>query len=251
MKKVLKLTSVLTFVFLLGFGILIGNGNVKAAAAKKQVTIHVKDSVNWGAVNVYTYDGDGELAGEWPGKAMNLKDGWYNYTFTTSSELNLVFNHDKDGDGKADEQTNNVEHVKNTQSEYWVEITPGDGKKNELGAEIKFLATLSKTDPVASTVTKVNKPSKVTVKQMKKNGKKYLSVTYKAVKNANGYEVYVRSNHNKSFKLVRTIKNGKTTTCKIKLEKQKKVTVKIRAFQKDHNKKVFSKFSSNKKVTIK
>lgn len=147
MKKVLRYVSIIALVLFIGVGIAIG-ANSASAASKKTVTIHVKNSVNWKKVCVYTYDGDGELAGSWPGKAMKknkLNKGWVDYTFKTSSELNLVFNNGS----KRGAQTNDIKHVKNNKKEYWITITGGSKAKNDMGVSVSGKAKLLKKKPAS------------------------------------------------------------------------------------------------------
>ena len=97
--------------------------NVKAAS---KVTIHVKDSYDWGAMNIYNWGDAGEIFGAWMGEAMESEgDNWYVKTIETDYILNLVFNVDKDNDGQSDAQSSNVDGIDPAGGEYWIVLEGG------------------------------------------------------------------------------------------------------------------------------
>lgn len=97
--------------------------NVKAA---NKVTIHVQDTQNWGAVNIYNWGDAGEIFGAWMGEAMESEgDNWYVKTVESDYILKLVLTVDTNGDGQTDAQTGNVDDIDPAGGEYWIVIESG------------------------------------------------------------------------------------------------------------------------------
>ncbi|BBF43207.1 hypothetical protein lbkm_1894 [Lachnospiraceae bacterium KM106-2] len=157
-KKIFQYVSVVAFVFMLGIGVMLASNTV-SAASKRSVTVHVKNSIGWKKICIYNYDGDGEIAGSWPGTAMK-KDknnkGWYTYTFKTSSELNIVFN----SGTKKGPQTNDIKHVKNNKKDVWVQISRGSKDKNDMGVAVAGKAKKLKKAPASYKKTATKKTTK-------------------------------------------------------------------------------------------
>jgi LPXTG-motif cell wall-anchored protein len=101
----------------------------EVSAATTKVVVHVQDGQNWGSMNVYDWGDKGELAGAWPGSAMESEgDGWYVYTFETEVDLNLVF-----CAAAGTPQSSNIEGLSKDAGEVWVTIG-GAGEANDMGA---------------------------------------------------------------------------------------------------------------------
>ena len=113
---------------------------------------------------------------------------------------------------------------------------------------------------VKPTVKPTKKPTKTTtvkvaaVKGVKvKNAKKLKAVvSWKKVSKASGYEVYRATKKKGSFKKIATIKKGSVVKyTNKKLKKKKSYFFKVRAYRVSGKKKVYGKYSSTVKVTIK
>ncbi len=82
--------------------------------------------------------------------------------------------------------------------------------------------------------------------------KKSVKLTWKKVSGANGYVIYRSTKKNKGFKKIKTITKAKTVKyTNKKLKKGKTYYFKIRAYKTVNGKKVYSKYTSVKKVKIK
>ena len=107
-------------------------------------------------------------------------------------------------------------------------------------------AKKNNTKPAAKVVA----PKKAVVKNVKALGKKKVKITVKKTsEKINGYEIILSVKRNfKNAKKVITKKNVITVS---KLKAGKKYYVKVRAFKKVGNKKVYGNYSTVKKVTVK
>lgn len=108
-----------------------------------------------------------------------------------------------------------------------------------------------KTVEVKTVVVKT--PKQASVKSVKNNKKRSLTVKWKKIKGANGYEVkYARNKKFTKGKKVKTVKSGKKASLTIKKLKKKTYFVKVRAYTLDTNgKKVYGDWSKVKSVKIK
>ena len=95
-------------------------------------------------------------------------------------------------------------------------------------------------------------PAKVTKVKAVNKSKKTAKITWKKVTGASGYRVYRATKKNGKYKLVKTIKKNKTVTYTNKnLKKGKKYYYKVRAYKTVRKKKVFGKYSSIVRVSVK
>lgn len=78
-----------------------------------------------------------------------------------------------------------------------------------------------------------------------------VTVSWKKIKGAKGYKVYVSNKKKGKYKVKATIKKAKKTKCTIKLKKGKKYFIKVCAYEKVQKKTVCGKYSKIKKVNIK
>lgn len=94
----------------------------------------------------------------------------------------------------------------------------------------------------------VTAPSKPTIKSAKNNKKKTVTLTWKKVKNAKGYDVQYATNEafSKKSKLTKS-----TKVVIKKLKKKKTYSFRVRAYVLDGKTKVYSKWSKVKRVKIK
>ena len=82
-------------------------------------------------------------------------------------------------------------------------------------------------------------------------GSRDITITWKDVKNADGYQIFMRTGEDGAFDLVRTIENGKTTTCTVTKKYAETYTIRVAAFQsgKKGKPEVFGNYSGEKSVT--
>ncbi len=97
-----------------------------------------------------------------------------------------------------------------------------------------------------TTKTATPKISKLSTKSKK------VTVNWKKVSGASGYEVYMSTSKNGKYSKVKTIKNGKTVKyTKSSLKKNKKYYFKIRTYRTINGQKVYSSYSSVKNIKVK
>lgn len=102
-----------------------------------------------------------------------------------------------------------------------------------------------------SVAVNVSKPKKV-ANVKAKAGKKQMTVTWKRDKNAKGYQItYAQKKNFKKAKNVAITKNKTTKKVIKKLKAGKKYYVKVRAYKKSGNKKVYGAYSKVKTVKVK
>ena len=82
-------------------------------------------------------------------------------------------------------------------------------------------------------------------------GKKQAKITWKKVAGATGYEVYMSTSKNGSYKKIKTATSKSTSYSKTKLTKGKKYFFKVKAYSKINGKKVYSNWSAVKNVKVK
>ena len=104
------------------------------------------------------------------------------------------------------------------------------------------------TDTSTKTEKKLAKVSGVKLKRKKKNKVK---ITWKSVKGATGYQIYVSTNKGKKYKKVKTISAKKKRSYTYTGKKGKTVYVKIRAYKKTNGKTTYGTFSKVKKIKVK
>ncbi|MBO4863577.1 MAG: DUF4832 domain-containing protein [Eubacterium sp.] len=108
--------------------------------------------------------------------------------------------------------------------------------------------------PSEAVQEKVKAPSKVKLKSVKNKKKKKLTVKWKKIKAADGYEIQysLKKLNKKNQKKIKTKLTSKTTFTIKKLKKNKKYYVRVRAYKLDSaGNKVYGKWSKVKKVKIK
>lgn len=109
--------------------------------------------------------------------------------------------------------------------------------------------SVSKPDGGSVQTVPLKKPSGFQVKNIKKNKAK---LTWKAVKGADGYEIYRSTRKNGRYKRVKVIqKNSAISFTNSRLKKKKQYFYKIRSYRTAGGAKVYSPFTGVKKVTIK
>lgn len=109
----------------------------------------------------------------------------------------------------------------------------------------KIIATCQ----VTSKREPVTKPAKVKIKSAKKSGTK-VTLKWKKIKDAAGYQVYMKTGSGK-YKKIKTITKAKTIKYSKKLAKGKTYKFKIRAYKNDGESKVYGSYSKVKTVKIK
>ena len=103
----------------------------------------------------------------------------------------------------------------------------------------------------SSTLKTATAPSKVTKVNAKKVSKTKVKLTWKKVKGATGYRIYMKTGNGK-YKRVKTITKASIAKyTKTKLKKGKKYTFKIRAYKTVNGKKIFGSYSTTKSYKAK
>ena len=93
-----------------------------------------------------------------------------------------------------------------------------------------------------------SKPSKTTIKKVKKSGSK-ATVQWKKNKQAQGYEIWMKQKG--AFKKIKNVSAKKTSVKSGKLKKGKKYIFKVRAYRMDGaNQKIYGAFSKTKKLKM-
>lgn len=139
-------------------------------------------------------------------------------------------------------------------------------KPEKITAEVPTVTAAPTSKPaITKKVTptpgvKAVKPAKTSIKSakqtvVKKHGKKVykkeVKLSWKKVKNADGYVICMKNGTGK-YKAVKTIANGKTVSyTKKNLKKGRTYYFKVRAYHKVNGQKVYGSYSSVKKVKIK
>lgn len=123
-------------------------------------------------------------------------------------------------------------------------------KPAEPTTEKKDQTTTTAKNKVTETIKAVL--SKVTNLKVKNKKTKKAVITWKKVKNADGYQIYRATKKSGKFKKIKTIKgNAVVKYTNKKLKKNKKYYYKVRAYRTVKGKKVYSAFSVKKGVVIK
>lgn len=143
-----------------------------------------------------------------------------------------------------------------TDTEEKIDETFSIAKVNENQSDDKKQPTTEKKQPTTAKknttkpAAKVVAPKKAVLKTVKALGKKKVKISVKKTsEKVNGYELVLSTKRNfKNAKKVTTKKNVITVK---KLKAGKKYFVKVRAFKKVGNKKIYGKYSTVKKVIVK
>lgn len=128
--------------------------------------------------------------------------------------------------------------------------TTAEQKPSSATTEQKLSDTTT-TQKLSTTTVKdiLKKVSKINLQNLKK---RKVRITWKKVKNADGYQVYRATKKNGKYRLVKVVKgNKKVSYINTKLKKNKKYYYKVRAYRTVKGKKVYGAFSSKKSILIK
>ena len=94
--------------------------------------------------------------------------------------------------------------------------------------------------------------SKVTNLKVKNKKNKKAVITWKKVKNADGYQIYRATKKSGKFKKIKTLKGNRVVKyTNTKLKKNKKYYYKVRAYRTVKGKKAYGAFSTTKKIVVK
>ena len=144
-----------------------------------------------------------------------------------------------DTEEKIDE-TFSIAKVNESDNKNQTDNTQTDNKKQPTTAK------KNTTKPAEKAVA----PKKAVVKRVKSLGKKKIKITVKkSSKQVSGYEVILSTK--KNFKNAKKITTKKNVITVKKLKAGKKYFVKVRAFKKVGNKKIYGNYSTVKKVIVK
>ena len=182
---------------------------------------------------------------------------WYS-TSAKAAMNNLKEENQKfDGQGHRRAMLNNgftsvgLGHVIYNGMHYWVQefgdrvvdtnkVEPNNSKTN---VTIEVSSTILKSIKIVPEASKIKK---ITTKKKKAN------ITWKEIKEASGYEIYISNKKNGKYSKIKKISKRETTKyTKAKLKKGKTYYFKIRTYKKIGNKKYYSKYSKVYKIKIK
>ncbi len=117
--------------------------------------------------------------------------------------------------------------------------------------EIQVTAYRGALSGPTTTLKTATAPAKAKLSSAKKKSSKTVLVKWKKVKNATGYEVYMKQGKKGKYKRVKLIKKAKTVSFKkTKLKAGKTYYFKVRAYKKTASGNVYGSFSSQKKVKM-
>lgn len=121
--------------------------------------------------------------------------------------------------------------------------------KNKTGLQTIKVSYQGKKVSFQVKIGEENKPNQVTGIKVKKVSKNSAVISFNKIKNASGYEVYMKEGEG-SYKKVKNLSGAsKTKYVKKGLKKGGKYTFKVRAYRKIGNKKYIGPFSRTKSVT--
>lgn len=136
---------------------------------------------------------------------------------------------------------------------YYIKVSPSASRLSTVTYQLKVSNVVPESQTESNVVpesTKV-KVSKTKLSSVKA-GKRKVTVEWKKVSGASGYEVYMSTKKSKGYKKVKTITSGsKIKYVKKGLKKKKTYYFKVRAYKKVNGMKVYGNYSKPKKVKVK
>lgn len=127
---------------------------------------------------------------------------------------------------------------------------PTTEKKDQTTTATKDQTTTATNNKVIERIKTVL--SKVTNLKVKNKKNKKAVITWKKVKNADGYQIYRAMKKSGKFKKIKTVKGNRVVKyTNTKLKKNKKYYYKVRAYRTVKGKKAYGAFSTTKKIVVK
>lgn len=127
---------------------------------------------------------------------------------------------------------------------------PTTEKKDQTTTATKDQTTTATNNKVIERIKTVL--SKVTNLKVKNKKNKKAVITWKTVKNADGYQIYRATKKSGKFKKIKTLKGNRVVKyTNTKLKKNKKYYYKVRAYRTVKGKKAYGAFSTTKKIVVK
>lgn len=194
-----------------------------------------------------------ELTLKVPAKITGLKAGKSTYNSVT-----LSWNKNKDADGyyidrydkKTAKWTNAYADIQNPGTISFTDRNLKTGTKYSYRIRAYMIVgSLEIEGSNSAVVSKTPALQKSKIKSAKKSGKANIVVKWSKVAGASGYKVYRSTKKAGKYKKISTIKKGSTVKLMDKkLKKKKTYYYKIRAYRNVNGKKIYSQFTSIKKV---
>lgn len=129
--------------------------------------------------------------------------------------------------------------------------TKKDEQENQVSEQVTTIQEMQ-SEIQQHNLIKQNTPAKTTLKAVKKTGTKKAKLTWKKVKAASGYEIYMSTKKSSGYKKIKTIKKAKTVTfTKSGLKKKKTYYFKVRTYRTANGVTYYGNYSNVKKVKIK
>lgn len=124
-------------------------------------------------------------------------------------------------------------------------------KQDDTAKDTILLPSVKNNSDTGDTQKKQAAPAKVNSVTVKNTKKKTVTVKWKKVKGATGYEIQYGSNKNFKKSATKSKVMTKTTFSIKNLKKKKVYYIRVRAFCKSGSKKIYSKWSKVKKIKVK
>ncbi|MDO5292185.1 MAG: PQQ-binding-like beta-propeller repeat protein [bacterium] len=179
----------------------------------------------------------------------------------SATSIRITYSKRKDADGyfiyRSEKKNSSYKKIKTITNKKTVSYT--DSYKIKTGTKyyykvVAYKKSGTKTVNAKASNIKSGKAILSTTKitKAKASSRSKVSLTWKKVSYASGYEIYQATKKNGTYKKVATINKGKTTNKTItKLKKNKAYYYKVRAYRVVNKKKVYSNFSGIKSVKTK
>ncbi len=162
MKKFISKITICLLAMLMAIGMSVP---FSASAAGNSVKIYFKNTENWSKVYCYTWQGSGASGAAWPGKEMkSLGNGWFEFTYTGSKNINCVFN--DNGTPKTKQTADHTpKDLAPTKAAYWFvpSSSTTQSKTGIGGGNVLTVLEAAPSDfPAAASATTATKPAATT-----------------------------------------------------------------------------------------
>lgn len=104
---------------------------VSAESTGEGVTFYFKNVHDWESVYCYVWSDSGTVGENWPGAACTAVvgyDGWYSFTYTSTSPINAMFNNNNNGEQTGNHDPGNLGPAVDA---YW--FIPGNESESTAG----------------------------------------------------------------------------------------------------------------------
>ncbi len=181
-------------------------------------------------------------SGEYANGFVYLVESKLSYSTLKLSETSLTL--EKGDDVFLEYDYNNGKSGKATWSSSNKKVAKVSSKGQIIAVGHGTCTITCKVKDAKATATVVVKSASVSGLSVKAKGSNYIQISWNEQDNASGYQVWMYDNDFKEYSLVKTVKNGKTTSARITdLEKKTSYKFKVRSYIKSNGKNTYSDFS--------